>query len=106
MVFTVVELIAFSTIFLLAGAAVISRVRISQPPELPGPKRLPLVGNVFTGVPHEEMAAFAKEFGSIFSLNLFGTKAIVVTSVATARELFVKRFGTYSNRLPLKTIEL
>lgn len=74
--------------------------------EFPGPRRLPLVGNLFVDVVHEQMAALSQHFGPIFSVNLFGTKAIVVTSVSVARELFVNRFGTYSNRLPLKMIEL
>ncbi|KAH8091729.1 cytochrome P450 [Cristinia sonorae] len=97
-----VVLPAVSLLFLLVWLTGSKRRRL----ETPGPRRLPLVGNLFTGIVHEQMAAFANEFGSIFSVNLFGTDAIVVTSVSAARELFVKRSATYATRLPLKMVEL
>ncbi|CDO75710.1 hypothetical protein BN946_scf184493.g8 [Trametes cinnabarina] len=68
----------------------------------PGPKGLPLLGNIFD-VPKEfEWLAYQKwgrEFKSdIIYLDLAGTPAIVVNSAQAAHDLFEKRSALYSDR--------
>ncbi|TCD63011.1 hypothetical protein EIP91_006103 [Steccherinum ochraceum] len=75
--------------------------------ELPGPKRVPFLGNVLKlERPHEQFAAFSKDFGPIFSLKIFSVKFVMVTSVSVARELLETRSGIYSHRAAQKMSEL
>ncbi|KAJ3524602.1 hypothetical protein NM688_g8533 [Phlebia brevispora] len=68
----------------------------------PGPKGVPLLGNVFDMPKKEEWLTYAKwskEYDSdILYLNLVGTNVIVVNSVKHASELFDKRSSIYNDR--------
>lgn len=58
----------------------------------PGPKPLPLLGNILQlrGEPHHALANLAALHGPVMSLKLGTTSAIVVTSAAAARDVLQK----------------
>nr|BED42963.1 cytochrome P450 monooxygenase [Trametes versicolor] len=96
--FDLPSLLLASAVALLALLTV-RRKRQNLPP---GPKGLPLLGNVFD-VPKEfEWLAYEKwgreHHSDIIHLNLAGTPVIVVNSAQAAHDLFEKRSSLYSDR--------
>ncbi|KAG6918232.1 hypothetical protein DXG01_015825 [Tephrocybe rancida] len=73
----------------------------------PGPRPLPLVGNMFQ-IPQKDewpiYEAWAKKYGPITYLTMMGTPIIVLNSLKVVRELMDERSGIYSNR-PLMAIK-
>ncbi|KAJ7483512.1 cytochrome P450 [Mycena latifolia] len=74
----------------------------SQLPLPPGPKKLPLLGNLFD-MPLDHMwetyRNWSKEFDSdIIHLDVAGTSIVVLSSVEAVRDLFEKRSSLYSDR--------
>ncbi|EIM84080.1 cytochrome P450 [Stereum hirsutum FP-91666 SS1] len=71
-------------------------------PYPPGPKGLPVIGNVFDMPSIEPWVAFrdwSREIGSpIISLNVLGTTIVVLNDFKTAVDLFEKRGALYSGR--------
>ncbi|KAK7446304.1 hypothetical protein VKT23_014510 [Stygiomarasmius scandens] len=67
----------------------------------PGPRGLPLVGNLFQ-VPIKKnwlrFDSWKKEYGPIISLNLFGQRMIILNSEKTAVDLLERRAANYSSR--------
>ncbi|GLB41043.1 putative monooxygenase activity [Lyophyllum shimeji] len=67
----------------------------------PGPKGIPILGNVLQ-VPTEHLAtyfrALCKQYGGLVYLNLLGTDVIVIGDGDLARELMDKRSAKYSGR--------
>ncbi|KAJ7448628.1 cytochrome P450 [Mycena galericulata] len=74
----------------------------SQFPLPPGPKRLPLLGNVFDDMsvkPWETWMEWSKRYNSdIIHLNLAGTSIIVLSSLEATNALLEKRSSIYSDR--------
>lgn len=72
----------------------------SQYPMPPGPRGLPVVGNLPYLDPelHSYFARLARIYGPILSLNLGTKKAIVITSPALAREVLKEHDVTFANR--------
>ncbi|KAK0185200.1 hypothetical protein F5146DRAFT_1144402 [Armillaria mellea] len=69
----------------------------------PGPKRLPLIGNLWNvprGVDHpwRTYAKWATTYGDIFYLDIPGNPTVVINSAQAAEDLFEKRSGNYSDR--------
>ncbi|KAJ7069436.1 cytochrome P450 [Mycena amicta] len=68
----------------------------------PGPKKLPLLGNLFDLPSERQWEAYqqwSEEYGSdIIHLDIAGTSIIVLSSVEATRELFEKRSSIYSDR--------
>ncbi|KAJ7046052.1 cytochrome P450 [Mycena alexandri] len=68
----------------------------------PGPKKLPLVGNLFDIPaihPWERYMAWSKEYNTdILHLDLAGTSVIVLSSVEATEALLEKRSALYSDR--------
>ncbi|KAJ7176250.1 cytochrome P450 [Mycena crocata] len=80
----------------------------SQLPLPPGPKKLPLVGNLFD-IPAQRQwlryLEWSREFDSdVIHLNVAGTSIIVLSSIEAIRELFDKRSSLYSDRSRLPMI--
>ncbi|KAJ7836430.1 cytochrome P450, partial [Mycena leptocephala] len=74
----------------------------SQLPLPPGPKKLPLVGNLFD-IPAERQwetyLEWSKQFNSdIIHLNAAGTSIVVLSSMEAVKELFERRSSLYSDR--------
>ncbi|KAF9457241.1 cytochrome P450 [Collybia nuda] len=67
----------------------------------PGPRPLPLVGNMFQ-IPQKDewpvYEAWAKKYGPITYLTMLGTPMIVLNTLKAIRELLDERSGNYSNR--------
>ncbi|KAG6872026.1 hypothetical protein C0995_013808 [Termitomyces sp. Mi166 len=78
----------------------LSRTRAGTPLP-PGPRPLPLVGNMFQ-IPQKDewpvYEAWAKKYGPVTYLTMLGTPMIVLNSLKVARDLMDERSGIYSNR--------
>ncbi|GJE84149.1 cytochrome P450 [Phanerochaete sordida] len=88
--------------FVLIGIALrvySQRRRLRLPP---GPKGLPILGNVFDIPPKHEWLAYerwGREYGSdIIYLNLAGTPMVVLNSAQAVNDLLEKRSSIYSDR--------
>ncbi|KAI0050256.1 cytochrome P450 [Auriscalpium vulgare] len=78
-------------------------------PYPPGPRGLPVIGNLFDMPSEESWIAYTKlgkQYGDIFSLNVFGQLIVVVQSPKIAHELLEKRSKNYSDRIPVPFYEL
>ncbi|KAJ7065516.1 cytochrome P450 [Mycena amicta] len=94
--------------FLLIGsllavfAIVRGRKRRSALPLPPGPKKLPIVGNLFDMPAERQWEAYrnwSQEYKSdIIHLDVAGTSIIVLHSVEAIRQLFDRRSSIYSDR--------
>ncbi|KAJ7065509.1 cytochrome P450 [Mycena amicta] len=88
----------------LAVLAVIRRLgkRRSTLPLPPGPKKLPIVGNLFDMPAERQWEAYhqwSQEYNSdIIHLDVAGTSIIVLDSVDAVRELLERRSSIYSDR--------
>ncbi|KAF8532179.1 cytochrome P450 [Gautieria morchelliformis] len=89
------------TAILILSLAIAAYARSSGRKLPPGPRGLPLLGNVLQ-VPTEHLAtyfrALYKQYGGLISLNLLGTTVIVIGDGNLAKELMDKRSGKYSGR--------
>ncbi|KAJ7101281.1 cytochrome P450 [Mycena belliarum] len=83
------------------------RVR-SKLPLPPGPKKLPLLGNILdipSARPWEQYMAWSKEYNTdILHLDLAGTSLIVLSSLKATEDLMDKRSSIYSDRARLPMI--
>ncbi|KAJ7157101.1 cytochrome P450 [Mycena filopes] len=71
------------------------------PPLAPGPKGLPLLGNLLEYPQTQVWVTFskwAKEYGPIVHLNVLGTTIIVLNDVTYATEMFERKSRIYSGR--------
>ncbi|TFK32282.1 putative monooxygenase [Crucibulum laeve] len=67
----------------------------------PGPRRLPIIGNVFQmpqTSPWLTFTKWAKTYGDIMHVDVVGKHMVVLNSAKVARELLDKRSLTYSDR--------
>ncbi|KAK3730812.1 hypothetical protein QZH41_001171 [Actinostola sp. cb2023] len=78
--------------------------RLSEPTNLPpGPRALPLLGNlldVIDSMPfaHEAFCKLQKTYGDIFTLYLQGRRIIVINSASSAREALLTRKDDFAGR--------
>ncbi|EJC99662.1 cytochrome P450 [Fomitiporia mediterranea MF3/22] len=81
-----------------------------RPPLPPGPKGLPLIGNILDMPEAEEWEAARKwgeKYGPVIHVKNLGTSYIFVNSYQAAVDLFEKRWSIYSSRpkIPLWELE-
>ncbi|KAJ7021454.1 cytochrome P450 [Mycena alexandri] len=78
------------------------RKHFHQLPLPPGPKKLPIVGNLFdipADLPWEAYQQWSKDFKSdIIHLNVAGTSIIVLSSMEVIKDLLDRRSALYSDR--------
>ncbi|KAF9263088.1 cytochrome P450 [Marasmius fiardii PR-910] len=99
-------LVALGTLFLLSSLVntIVSHRRSGKLP--PGPKRLPVIGNLLD-VPIEQewltWAEWGRRYGPISSATVFGQHLIIVNSPEIAADMLAKKASIYSDR-PLLTM--
>ncbi|KAI0662177.1 CyP450 monooxygenase [Cubamyces menziesii] len=75
----------------------------------PGPKPLPIVGNVFSAPKTAPWAAYrdmCARYGDILSLQMLGQRVMIIGSAKVAFELLEKRSANYSDRPVSPMIDL
>ncbi|KAF8128421.1 cytochrome P450 [Boletus edulis] len=98
---TLIALWGVVTIYIVGSRKL--RTQYSLPP---GPKPLPLIGNLLD-IPMKNEAttynAWAKKYGDLVYATVMGHRLLFVNSAHIANELFEKRFSNYSdrNKLPM-----
>jgi len=91
-----------TTLFLVAVAAsLFYYLRRTDPlSALPGPFRLPIIGNLqfqFSRL-HLQFTEFAEKYGDLYRINILSQPAIVINSYSILKEAYVKRGKDFSNR--------
>ncbi|KAI0714200.1 cytochrome P450 [Cerioporus squamosus] len=75
----------------------------------PGPRPLPLIGNVFD-MPRKHLArdfaALSEKYGDVVHLNVLGQSIVLLGSYQAACDLFEKRSSNYSGRPPSIMVKL
>ncbi|KAL1744280.1 cytochrome P450 [Schizophyllum fasciatum] len=100
---------AIDRLYLVVAASIVglaaflrSRRRRKQLPLPPGPRKLPLLGNLFdvpTKFEWEVYTRWSEEYGSdIIQFDAFGTSTVVLNSYEASVDLLEKRSRLYSNR--------
>ncbi|KAH9834412.1 cytochrome P450 [Rhodofomes roseus] len=90
-------LLALAVVFYVAWTHLSSRL-IRLPP---GPSRLPFIGSVHhlpLEYQHKKFFQFAKEYGDVVYIQLFGRPSVVLNSLPAAQDLLEKRSSKYSDR--------
>ncbi|XP_076009191.1 cytochrome P450 2J2-like [Genypterus blacodes] len=64
----------------------------------PGPRGLPILGNVFTGVDFKTMDKLAEEYGPVFSLRKGGKRFVFVSGFNMVREALVNQLDSFVDR--------
>ncbi|KAL1945441.1 hypothetical protein VTO73DRAFT_2292 [Trametes versicolor] len=75
--------------------------KASKNPLPPGPRGLPLLGNLFDMPRHSAWLRFSewsKEFGDVVHLRVLGRSVVLLNSAEATFDLLENRFGIYSNR--------
>jgi len=76
-------------------------LRPKKAPLPPGPKGLPIIGNVFDMPVDQEWLTFAKwgeEYGPLSSVTVLGTPIVFVNSAKVAQEMLDKKSSLYADR--------
>ncbi|KAI0069313.1 cytochrome P450 [Artomyces pyxidatus] len=105
------RLVALPTVFIayIAFKAFEGRRRPAGVPYPPGPRPLPIIGNLLD-IPLEyawkNYAEWAKTYGDTISLTFLGQVIVILNSPKAARDLLDKRSATYSARPPVPFYDL
>ncbi|TDL20244.1 cytochrome P450 [Rickenella mellea] len=80
---------------------------LSKPPFPPSPDSFPFIGNLLDIPTQNEIQVYhqwARKFGAIMSVTVFGRSVIYLNSIAAAKDIFEKRSSNYSERTKLHMI--
>ena len=77
--------------------------RLKQPPKPPGPKGLPIIGNIFDIPPGDgkqwlQWQKHKQLYGPISSVAVLGQTTVIINDYDLAVKLFEKRSGEFSDR--------
>ncbi|KAI9445988.1 cytochrome P450 [Lactarius indigo] len=95
----------------VSGLALLVLMRASRRrlPYPPGPKRLPLVGNLFSMPSREEWLTYrdwSEQLGSdVIHADVMGSHIIILNSMKAAKDLLEKRSSIYSDRPHLVAVQ-
>ncbi|KAI0302454.1 cytochrome P450 [Multifurca ochricompacta] len=96
----VINVLAFLS-FIIAFQAFSDYRRRRGIPYPPGPRPLPIIGNIFD-IPKENSwlayTKFSKEYGNILSFHIFGRVIVVLNTVKATKDLLEKHGDIYSDR--------
>lgn len=97
------QYLSLSYLVFCAVATVVIYLRCSRLalPLPPGPKGLPIIGNLFDRPLHHAWSTYthwSSVYGEIVSYKVLGHPVVVVNSGRVANELFEKRSNIYSDR--------
>ncbi|OCH93087.1 CyP450 monooxygenase [Obba rivulosa] len=88
---------------------VLRRVRFGSLPLPPGPKSLPIVGNIQdvpATHPWKTYAEWSQKYGDIIHLKIFRQHMVILNSWSDVSNLLEKRSANYSSRIHLEMINL
>ncbi|KAJ7107925.1 cytochrome P450 [Mycena epipterygia] len=91
----------YLTLALVSAFLVASLLRKARKDLPPGPQGLPIVGNAFqmpVEKPWVTYGAWAKKYGDVMHVSVFGRPIIFLTSRQAAEDLFERRSAAYSDR--------
>nr|BAL05152.1 cytochrome P450 [Phanerodontia chrysosporium] len=97
-------LTALLLVFVLLCVALVRAVRRrrARPPYPPGPPADPLIGHIrimpSTDNAHEVFHDWAQQYGDVMSLDVLGTRYVILNSAEAATDLLEKRNSKYADR--------
>ncbi|KAJ5496752.1 hypothetical protein N7463_008739 [Penicillium fimorum] len=86
---------------LLIGTYIVTRRKSTSLPLPPGPKPLPIIGNVHQAPKSHGWLTYrkwSKQYGPIVHLNMLGQHVIILSTSEAAHELLAKRGALFSDR--------
>ncbi|KAI0061723.1 cytochrome P450 [Artomyces pyxidatus] len=109
-VLTLLDYFSCAVVFLVVAVYARHRlVRWASLPYPPGPRGLPLLGNLFdfpSNAPWLTYNTWAKKYGDVVSLNAAGRVVVILNSITAARELLEKRGSVYADRPTIVLLQL
>ncbi|KAL6486135.1 hypothetical protein MHYP_G00055270 [Metynnis hypsauchen] len=78
---------------------IIDVIRNKNPPRFPpGPRPLPFVGNIFTGLDFRTINKLAEEHGEIFSLRWGSSKVVFISGYKMVKEALITQLDSFADR--------